>query len=306
MPPHAKKHHYVPQFLLNKFALDGQIVTVRLPGDVRFISAVVDTGMENHFHTIPEHPTDPVALEAALGGVEGAAAPILDQVENGTWPFAADDRATLATFLVVQALRGPEKRRMMLALQEEMVARETRRVAEHGAARWFADHGLQIDEERARGLFENVANRSEPLVKIDAEYHASQIARLMDRVVPRFVACRWTLVRFDAPCLILSDAPVGIADVSDGHRASRGLLTTPTITVPLSRRTALVMGDAPPTRPRLTVAAVASGEYDRSVPGTTLPARYFNQRTAFNAARALFHHPDDAAFVPDNLPDAQP
>lgn len=302
VPTHAKKHHYVPQFLLNRFALDGQIVTVRLPGDVRYPSAVVDTGMENHFHTIPGHPTDPVALEVAFGGVEDAVAPLLEDVEAGVWPLAADDRVTVAVFLVLQALRGPDQRRLMVTLQDQMVTRETQRVAEDGAARWFADHGVQIDEERARGLFETVANRSEPLLKIDAEFHAAQIARQTERVLPRFLACRWTLVRFDTPSLIVSDAPVSIADVSDGHRGSRGLLTTPTITVPLSRRTALVMGEAPPTRPRITVAAVVSGAHDKEVTGSAVSARYFNGRTVFNAARALYHHPDDAALVPTDLP----
>jgi hypothetical protein len=300
----SKKHHYVPKLYLRQFATGAdQITTVRLPGDVRYTSSVTDTGSENRFHTIPQNTANPEALEDAFSDLEDAAAPVLRSIESGTWPLSLDDRVTVGAFVTIQALRVPEQRRLMKSLQADMVEREKRQVTEHGAAQWFADHGVRVDDERAREEWQRVIDGDEPLVTIDAAYHAEQIATHADAVLPHLLARRWNLVRFDTPSLLTSDAPVSLHDASDGRPGRWGLLNAPTITVPLSRTTALLLADPVQARARIEVEAAAHGKFDSVAAGKAKDARHLNERTAHNAAQALFHHPDDEAIVPRTLPD---
>jgi hypothetical protein len=298
----AKKHHYVPQFYLRKFAEDEQIATVRLPGDRRYVSSVIDTGSENRFHTVRQNPANPEILEEAFGELEDDAAPIIQRVEDGLWPLPREERMTLAGFVVFQALRGPDQRRLMKNLQTRMMERETRAVAERGASRWFEDRRLHVDGDAAKEAWDRTASAEEPPVVIDALYHAGRIASLAERVMPHFIGRRWKLVRFDYPSLVTSDAPVSLDDVSDGEQGRYGLMTARTISYPLSRTRALLFGDTVPVRARVELAAVRSGKFDSQVRGTADDQRYVNGRTVHNAARALFHHPADAAYIPVELP----
>lgn len=299
----SKKHHYVPQLLLRRFATEEeQIVTVRLPGGTRFTASVLDTGSENKFHTVSRNKANPQVLEEAFGELEGAAAPVLRRIESGGWPLSLDDRITLGAFVALQALRGPEQRRLMRTLQAERVERETQHVEERGAANWFADHGLHLAEERARDAWYSATGAGEPLVTIDAAYHAEQIAAHAETVLPHLLARYWTLVRFDVPTLIASDAPVSLDDVRDGAHCRSGLLNAPSISLPLSRTTALVLGATYPSESQDETKALLRGVLDREAVGNDAWANRLNSRTVHNAARALFHHPDDGALVPSELP----
>lgn len=302
MPAPAKKHHYVPQFYLRKFAENEQVATVRLPGDRRYVSSVIDTGSENRFHTVRQHTDNPEILEDAFAELEDDAAPVIERVEEGLWPLPRDERMTLAGFVLFQALRGPDQRRLMKALQARMVERETSRVAEQGAARWFADRGLLVDEDRAQEAWDRTTNSEEMPVVIDALYHAGRIASLAERAMPHFIRRRWKLIRFDSPSLITSDAPVGIDDVDDGEHGRYGLVTARRISYPVSRTLAIVFGAPVQVRARIELAAVHAGRFDSVARGTAENQRDLNQRTVHNAARALFHHPDDDALIPAGLP----
>lgn len=167
MPAPAKKHHYVPQFYLRKFAKDEQVATVRLPGDRRYVSSVTDTGSENRFHTVRQHPDSPEILEDAFAALEGDAAPVIERVEDGMWPLPLGERMSLAGFVLFQALRGPDQRRLMTALQAQMMERETSRVADEGPARWLADRGLLVDKGRAQEAWDRISSTGEMPVMID-------------------------------------------------------------------------------------------------------------------------------------------
>ncbi|GAB7303712.1 DUF4238 domain-containing protein [Clavibacter michiganensis] len=299
----AKKHHYVPKFYLRKYATDTeQIRTVRLPGDRWYTSSITDTGSENRFYTIPQNIVNPESLEDAFGEIENAAAPVLRDIEAGKWPLSLDDRVAVAAFVTMQALRGPDQRRLMNSLQLEMVDRESRYVAEHGAAQWFADHGVHADEKQAAKAWQLLIRADEPFVEIDAAYHAGQIGRLAETVLPHILARRWSLIKLDIPSLITSDAPVSLNDVRDGRPGPWGLLNAPTISFPLSRTMALILAKAVPAQTRLDMEAVVNGAFDSVVVGTGEDAKRLNERTAHNAGLAVFHHPSDEALVPTTLP----
>ncbi|OUE19144.1 hypothetical protein BFL36_13965 [Clavibacter michiganensis] len=299
----SKKHHYVPKFYLRKYATDTeQITTVRLPGDGRFTSSIADTGSQNRFYTIPQNTANPESLEEAFGEVENAAAPILRRIESGRWPLSLDDRVAVGAFVTVQALRGPDQRRLMNSLKVAMVERATRYAAERGAAQWFANHGVYADERQAEEAWRLLASADEPFVAIDAAYHAGQIAKHSETVLPHLLARRWNLINFEVPSLVTSDAPVGLHDVQDGRPGPWGLLNAPIISFPLSRTSALLLSKTVPPRTRLDMNAVVHGALDSAVEGAARDAKRLNERTVHNAGLAVFHHPDDGALVPTTLP----
>lgn len=298
----GNRHHYVPRSYLNRWATGGLVGVIDLVSGARYRRAVARVAMQRGFYALDAHPVDSEIVEKAFGSVERPASKVFAKIGTGTWPLSLDDRTTLGAFVTLQALRGPDHRRLMESLQSAMVERETRRVAEHGAAKWFADHGLDLTEERAREAWDSAVGAGEPLVIIDAAYHAEQIATHAETVLPHLLSRYWTLVRFDAPTLIASDAPVSLQDPQDEHQGSWGLLNAPSVSLPLSRSTALVLGAPYPSKSQDETETLLKGAFDRQVAGTTAWARRLNARTVHNAARDLFHHPDDAALVPGELP----
>lgn len=297
-----RKHHWVPQFYLKSWATNGQLSTVELATGARYKKAVRNAAMELGFSTVPQHPDDPEVFEKLFSKLEGQAAAVFNAVADGKWPLDADDREVLVIFVTFQALRGPEQRQLMRDLQTDRVSRETAAVAEMGASAWFEDRfGLPIEEDQARRVWERATGDDEPPIRIDAQFHIEQIARLAEKALPYIALRRWKLIRFDEPALLTSDVPVSLDNPGREHGRS-GLLTARTLAYPLSRDAALVLGDYAPVRAKVEAKAIARGRFDSRAEGSKTDQEWVNDRTVHSARTALFHHPDDAMLVPAVLP----
>lgn len=139
MTEEAKLHHTVPQFYLRGFANDAAgITTVRLPGDKRYTSRIKKTAAINRFYSIDGHPDGADAFEKALSVLEGDTASVLRTIGEGDWPLSEEDRLTLATYMAVQYLRGPDHRRTL-----EYLAAQMTRLGRAGARRcgWYRLRG---------------------------------------------------------------------------------------------------------------------------------------------------------------------
>ncbi|MEV7405801.1 DUF4238 domain-containing protein [Streptomyces sp. NPDC091267] len=80
MPEHAEKHHFVPLFLLHRFAgPKGQLVARQVMSERRFPISVRALGHRNFGHSIcrPGQEPDHVSMEAAMGNIEGGAATVV-------------------------------------------------------------------------------------------------------------------------------------------------------------------------------------------------------------------------------------
>ena len=111
----SKLHHFNPQFVLRCFADEnGRITTIRQPERRSRTSRVRETGAENHLYSMPGHPHGSDVFEKALGaGIETETALLFERVVKGEWPLPQLDRDTLAEFIALQIIRGPEQRRLM-------------------------------------------------------------------------------------------------------------------------------------------------------------------------------------------------
>lgn len=110
MPQHAKKHHFIPQFLLHHFAgPKGKLIVHQVMSERRFGSAVRDLGHRNFGHSIyrPGHEPDHVSMEAAMGKIEGEAATVVRELVQGRErAVPAHARSALAWFLALQWQRS--------------------------------------------------------------------------------------------------------------------------------------------------------------------------------------------------------
>ena len=106
----AKRHHTVPQFYLRGFADGERIATVRMPGDQPFVQSVRKAASEMNFYSIAGHEDGPDVFEKLLSSIEGEASRVFGHIADGTWPLEQEDRWTLAHFIALQAVRGPEQR----------------------------------------------------------------------------------------------------------------------------------------------------------------------------------------------------
>lgn len=300
--PDGDKHHFVPRSYLRRWAEAGEVAVATIATGRRAPGGLKVTGMKRGFYAVDSHEDDPNIVEKAFWSVEDPGKRVIDRVVNDmVWPLSLDDRVALGAYVALQALRGPEQRQLMQSLQDEMVQRETRKVEEHGAASWFASHGLHLTEESARAEWDAAVGSEEARVPIDALYHAQRIAEHADAVTALFLGRYWTIVRFDAPALITSDAPVSLNDAHDA-RGEWGFQNAPSITVPLNRTTALVLGAQYPSQSQADTEALLRGTFDREAVGNDTWANRLNARSVHNAERELYYHPDDAALIPDELP----
>jgi hypothetical protein len=103
---------------------------------------------------------------------------------------------------------------------------------------------------------------------------------------------------------LTSDTPVGLLPNPDAPPdAGLGVGSAWIILFPMSPTVGLLMvapecGDQPDD--------VAHGRTDAFLDGSTYLAKIFNETTIDSARDFLFHHPDDAHLVPEQLPPPRP
>ncbi|UAJ78033.1 DUF4238 domain-containing protein [Leifsonia sp. ZF2019] len=303
----AKYHHINPRFVLQGFADEGgRIKTVRLPERSSFISLVENTGGENHLNSLPGHPNGSDVFEKALGsGIEAETAELFERVVGGEWPLPKEDRDTLAEFLALQMLRGPEQRRLMQSTAAELFSTAAGQLGREDFARWASDTAgrplstAEIDEAWALVL--------EPdgfALSYTARDHIELMGELTSPVAGFLATRPWTLVHFAEPGLITSDAPVSlVAHEQFGAAMGVGVATARLVLYPMTRTIGLVMRN--PLDGRYSthdldglIATSRSGALDDRSSGTQAMRKEFNVRTAANSVRNLYHHPDDSRSVP--------
>jgi len=80
----AKKHHYVPQFILREFSHSGsQVQVFDKSNDNQFPSSVMNAGHQNGFYSWDEEVAGEkikISLESVLAGIDGAGSNVIQKV----------------------------------------------------------------------------------------------------------------------------------------------------------------------------------------------------------------------------------
>jgi hypothetical protein len=308
--PAAKRHHYLPQFHLRGFADGETITTVELPGDRSYNQPVRKAASENHLYSLPGHPDGADVFEKALSQLEGDVASIFADIVSGTWPLSEESRDTLAYFVALQMARGPEQRRNMENLARQMTRMEIGYGGRAGVKGWAKKHlGIDADDATAARLWDEAMRPEGPPINISTAAHIEQTLELAESLHGYFSGRPWTLMQFDKRSLILSDVPVGLVrrDDDEDDWMGVGVLSAWGITFPLTRKLGLLMNDPTYLMDNdVPVEKTRAGKFDFRQAGTTAMEKLFNGQTAASASMRLFHHPDDARFVPGDLREPSP
>jgi hypothetical protein len=118
--PDAKRHHFVPKLLLNRFATDGWITQLEKesgrPQQVRPDKAA----SKKHFYRFSNDDGESSnVIEGIFGMVEDDAAPVLLSVEE-TGEMNDHERASISTFLAYQWGRTPAARQRAETIGEQL------------------------------------------------------------------------------------------------------------------------------------------------------------------------------------------
>lgn len=228
-PTDPRRHHYVPQFYLRRFARqDGDkstIATVPIaPPSTPRQGNVADTAVIRDFYTVVgDDNEDTVAVEKLLAMVEGAAAGPLERLAGGVFfPPNDHDRMIIGLLIALQIVRGPDARRHMEAMADLAVrmtmSLEDRRDQAIDFLRQRDGHDPTA--EAVDEFFEDVQSSDWQVVPSQ-----NDLVKLMleqaQALAPYVTMRKWCLVRFPEPGLVTSDRPVMLTPTRVGGDPSR-------------------------------------------------------------------------------------
>jgi hypothetical protein len=271
------------------------------------VQATTNAATQKDFYTLDsEDPALAATFEQRLGQTESRAGKALSEIlDKGKWPLGHEERAALAEFFAVQALRGPSHRRhteqftsLMWRMNIQLQGREG--IVTHARSLF----GRIITEEEADLIWARATSSNEPVMRVQALEHMDQLDRLVPKTRPYFLGRPWWLVRYPNSNLFTCDAPVGLIPHRDTPREMGvGPANAWGIAIPIARDTGLVMVDPRPLMKMTAPEAVEAGIFDTEMTPEQVPARLFHHTVICNTRRWIFHHPNDGELIGEDLPE---
>ncbi|WP_331732243.1 DUF4238 domain-containing protein [Streptomyces sp. NBC_00989] len=268
MPDHPKKHHFVPQFLLRRFADPvGRLIVHKVMDQRQYQSTVTNVGHRNYGHTLyrPGREPDHTTLEAAMSQIEGDAMSAIRTLDASRSRSVPDEaREALAWLLALQWQRSRflmyvVAREVDTESQWEQASREEMQTSLLGLLDVYVISPWSMRHEDVRPK-----ERFNFLVSVLAGMHWSCYRpRAGGLLVGDNVVCLSGYAGSDPPSV-----PLGWFD----HGVGAGLHEFKRITVPLGESMALVISQDPEEARRLDTAAL-------------------NRLTVFNSREFVAHSP---------------
>ncbi|MEV4807929.1 DUF4238 domain-containing protein [Nonomuraea sp. NPDC049421] len=270
---HAKKHHFVPQFLLRRFAGSGEKLTVHhVTRGVIFTSTVRNIGHRNlgHTMTMPGSEPDHTTLETEMSKIEAEAAAAISKLSTSNHKIVPDElRPAIAWFLALQWQRS----RFLLHVTEK----ELSTLGHDNDAKLHQT--IMLRHIRYRVIFPWSLRHDPNAYYKDAWNNLVAILTSPDM--------HWSCYRPKNPSLIVSDASICFSGARDGfvpeipskfldHGIGAGFHGFRRMTVPLGSRLGLI---------------ISSDRND----ARRIRASEFNKFTVFNSREFVAHAPDWAA-----------
>lgn len=248
--------------------------------------------MHNDFYSYPDDSGQlDDSVEIALSKLEGDAAHVLRMVvEEGRWPLPGPERKTLAHWTAAQYLRVPARRQAANEMFDDLTKitlavggkQQLRKQLE-------VESGEPVSDEEVEQKWAERTDFSSYTVKAPVLHHLASMASGISAASAVLMQRGWVLYRFERKALITSDHPVSLVrDPRTPRWLGVGLATAAAVVIHLDRRVALMMS--------------TPGIPDRLKPPSAALAWDFNQRSAYSARSAVFHHPDDTPLVGVELP----
>ncbi len=267
-----KKHHYVPQFLLQHFADDrGRLQIHRMDGQASYPANVRNVGHTNQGHSLywPDREPDHATLEMGMSEIEGAAAEVIRALRSSTTRTITADQREVFGFLI--ALQWARSRFLLTTIRRSAVGPE-----------------VPVDD----------TNRSVGLLPIFHRVLHPWWARARDEFDPKERFCyvvdwlqrepwTWRLYRPTAAKLVIADNVVSMWGVADGETCDMPTAWT-------HHGVGLGFGNcARITMPLAPDLGVIIARYQHN--GRSISASDFNRATVYNSREFVALHPDGLA-----------
>jgi hypothetical protein len=294
-PP--KRHHYVPEMYLRRFATPSrrkgtpriQRVEAKAGPNSSIVIGVHDAAVENDFYNIEtDDPRRVHEAEHVIGLFERAAGYAfanLDRLGPRHFPDGVD-RENLSMFMALQFVRGHDTGDFQARAYTQMSQMILRVAAASPeiVRNFLAEHG-QETSDAAVAKMAGLLRRDSSAVSVTPHKNETVAAVLRGPrdFTPYFSKRRWIIVRSAVPFLT-SDRPVVLLPGPQApHEAWHGvgLGTAETIVFVLDRHRALMMRHPEP------------GDVEATVDADPSFACWLNVIIANYARRWIFHHPDD-------------
>jgi hypothetical protein len=297
------RHHIVPQFLLRRFASeDGQLRVINHPNLTSpHMTSVTKACREAGYYRIESEDLeewardghDPELVEKTLSNIEATAAEITTSIISGSAPHTKDDRFHLALFVALQMTRGWQFREELnqigtLRMREELGSRHEELAIR--ARAWLRRQGRPAKPDDVEKFLEGVLGPNGPRLAINDPVRVQvSLGHALYNVMPILMQRHLRILRFDAPSLVISDAPVG--NWTAGQDRAVGVGNAALVFLPLSRQVALAYGT------KVSAANNAAGP---------TRAAQINSLAVDGATRWAYEHPDDRIVESLDIPPDRP
>ena len=211
-PTLARRHHYLPRFLLNRFADGDERIAVRMRDRGYFVTSTRNAAVETDLYsrTSPTGGRDS-SLEELLAALEGEAAPLLAALAEGRIPEPqSEDREILAHFFAFQAARAPEHFERWSLLDRVIAFADGLDITEDLVAEFLTtehlgDTRLAHREVEAVTVFVQGALNM-PGGPVDRDgYLEAMVFNAITEMAPRIENRAWRVERCRKPRLAISD-----------------------------------------------------------------------------------------------------
>jgi hypothetical protein len=287
-PGDPRRHHFIPQFFLKRFATkDEQLLVIPIGEGERRIAHVSKVAVMIDLYTsIDKDVGETVAVERLLGLVDGKAAAAIKRLAiRLPIPPQLQDHGILAIWIALLSVRDPHTRRRMEASADHLLKAQASLAANPNVARQRLSEqlGREPTDEEVREMVDSVGQ----LDLFEVVPHQSDLVKIMletAQAASPYLATRFfTVMHFGAPGLVLSDRPLVLSNHPENRDSFRGigLVTADVILLPLDRECVLVLHSED---------WIGNCSID-SPAGYTIDQ--VNQLVVGNAVSEIYCHPDD-------------
>jgi hypothetical protein len=203
-----KRHHYVPQFYLRRFAnARGQLRVYRTHSHSEpLMTTVKNAAVKTGFYKIDlSGPGDPMSLEKLLSGIEGKAAAAIARLAGGAIPPSRIDRDVLSMYIALQLVRTPEQRRSIEETTDIMEKVFYENMTEGRARQRLGEIGAPTTQERVAEIVD-IAQHPERYFFVP---HRNELLRLMldtaRGIAPTIHNRSWWLGTSPGPAFVAGD-----------------------------------------------------------------------------------------------------
>jgi hypothetical protein len=251
-----KKHHFVPQFLLGRFADRQRRLTVyRLKSVGSHVASVTNVGHRNLGHTIymPGRNPDHETLEKGMSEIEGAAASVIrDLLASRKGELSPEHREVLSWFIALQW----QRHRMLLDLVRAKVLHD------HPVQPKDPEYEYATKSLGLHAILTNVIwpwrNRNDPMCGPKERWN-----QIVSRLEPMF----WKTLRPRSPSLIVGDTIACLSGIASGcesdlpvayanHGIGLGFENFQRLTAPLAPTLGLVISHSEDDARKITARAM--------------------------------------------------